>query len=199
MADKTEMGDELPAFEEFESETADTQRWQPSPEIQDQILEGLKGVFPLKLRPSDLVLEQHYDKGHQLYKAGRYKAALIYFRMLMMINPKNPKYLLATAACLHMQKDYFNAVDYYGMAAILDDKNPIPQYHMAGCMIKLEQPIGAMIALEMGLLRCDSPRYKGLKERMQMMIARLDKELLEKKAAGLPYMTPTIPPSKQRT
>ncbi|MCE5318284.1 MAG: SycD/LcrH family type III secretion system chaperone [Parachlamydia sp.] len=183
----TESEDE-PVLEELVTEY-ESKSWQPPPETQDQILEVLEGVIPTNMRPSDQMLEKYYDRGHQLYKAGRYKAALSYFKVLTSVKPTHPKYLMAAAACHHMMKEYSTAMDYYTLAAMIDEENPIPQYHLAGCMIKMEQPIGALVALTMGIERCSSsPRYNSLGDRMKMMVARLDKELKEKQAAGLPFI-----------
>lgn len=181
--------DETPSLEEFitESETSD---WKPSPETQEQILGVLDGVIPTNMRPSELMLEKYYDRGHQLYKAGRYKAAMSYFKVLTNIKPQNAKYLMATGACHHMLKEYSAAMDYYTFAAIMDDQNPIPQYHLAGCMIKMEQPIGALVALTLGIERCNLPRYNSMRDRMKMMMDRLDRELKEKQAAGIPFIAP---------
>lgn len=184
-----EGNDETPVLEEFIIES-DEPRWQPSPETQEQILEVLEGVIPTNMRPSDQMLEKYYDRGHQLYKAGRYKAAMSYFKVLTNIKPQNAKYLMATGACHHMLKEYSTAMDYYTFAAIMDDQNPVPQYHIAGCMIKMEQPIGALVALTLGIERCTLPRYNSIRDRMKMMMDRLDRELKEKQAAGLPFINP---------
>lgn len=191
--------DETPNFEEFDSLFAPKERWKPSPEIEHQVYATLKDVLPLKLRPSDKDLEQFYDRGYQLYKTGQYKAALPYFKILNMVNPRNPKYLMAAAACSQMMKEYHAAVGYYTLAAILDDQNPYPQYHMADCLIKLEEPFQALIALEMGVNRCDEmAEFKGLKNRMELMMARLHKELEEKKAAGEILLKPIEPKHKPK-
>lgn len=185
MTESHERSEDPPQIEEWEVFTADTTRWKPSTEIEDQVLETLTGVLPLELRASDQTLEQFYERGYQLYKTGQYKAALPHFQMLNMVNPRHPKYLMAAAACNQMMKEYHAAVGFYTLAAILDDQNPYPQYYLAGCLIKLEEPLQALVALEMGVNRCaDFPHFQSLKDRMQMMMDRLHHELEEKKAAG---------------
>lgn len=184
------MADDKPNLEDFTT-TAEAKEWSPSPETQEEVLEVLDGIIPTNLRPSDQMLEKYYDRGFQLYKAGRYKAALSYFRILTNIKHTHPKYLMAAGACHHMMKEYSTAMEYYTLAAMIDEENPIPQYHIAGCMIKIEQPIGALVALTMGIERCSkSPRYNAIGDRMKMMAARLDKELREKQAAGIPFINP---------
>lgn len=176
---------DLPQLEEFVILSADTKRWKPSPDVEDEVLEALRGAMPTKLRPSDQQIELYYEKAHNLYKSGHYKEALSYFHILVLANAKHPKYHMALGACYHQLKEYEKAIDCYTISAMLDDQNPIPQYHMAACMVKLDQPFAALVALEMGYPRCDSSsRFKGLKDRMKMMKERLHKELEEKKAQG---------------
>ncbi len=183
MTDDMETEDERPELTHFQ---VAPERWKPEPEVEDQILETVKDILPLKLRPSDRDLEKFYDLAYQLYKSGQYKSALPYFKMLNVIHPKHPKYVMAAAACCQMLKDYEPAIALYSIAAILDPQNPMPQYYIAGCSIKLKETFGALIALEMGVLRCTTPQYQAIKDRMEMMMTNLHRELEEKKAAGLP-------------
>jgi type III secretion system low calcium response chaperone LcrH/SycD len=179
------MTDDAPNLDEYEVLTSDTKRWRPPPEIEDLALQVMKGIVPLKLRLTDQMIEQAYDRGHQLYKTGQYKEALSFFHLLSILNPKHPKYLMGIAACHHMRKEYEEAHHYYNMAAMFDEENPIPIYHMADCLIKMDDPLNALIALEVGLPRCDSsPRFATLKDRMKMMMQQLDGVLREKQSKG---------------
>ena len=176
---------EMPDLEDFQA-AVDTTRWRPSPDIENAAIEVMRDVIPLEIRPTEQNFEKFYEKGYNLYKTGHYKEAIPYFEMLSIVNPKQPKYFMALGASYQMLKEYEKAVDFYALCAMLDEYNPIPQYHMAGCMIKMDAPFGALVALEVGYPRCDSsPKYKGLKDRMMMMMERLRKELEEKKAQGL--------------
>ena len=42
-----------------------------------------------------------------------------------MLNAMEPKYILGLAACFHMLKEYFNAIQTYTMCSALDLQNPI--------------------------------------------------------------------------
>lgn len=186
MAEKDkDVKEEIVRLDQYESLSSDTTRWKPSPDIEDACIDLLKDIMPLKLRPTDLMIEKYYEKGYNQYKAGRYKQAVPFFQMLTVLNPKQTKYVMALAACFHMLKEYEEAITYYTLAAMFDDLNPLPQYHMAGCLIKLDQPLGAMIALEMGIQRSEGKaRFKAICDRMKMMKESLHKELMEKKEQG---------------
>lgn len=164
------------------SETADQKvpRWKANKEIEEMALQVVGEILPTEMRASDATLEEFYHHGFMLYKFGRYKEALSYFNMLMLANPQHPKYLMAAAACNHMQKDYLSAISLYGMTCFFEPDNPYPLYHMADCYIKTFHPLNAVISLEMAIEKCKEPKHQALKDRMTMMVDRLGKELEHK-------------------
>src|SRR5262249_55436431 len=110
MDDQNLPEEEMPILEDFQV-FSDTTRWRPSPDIEDAAIELLRGVIPLKLRPTDQQIEKYYEKAYNLYKAGRYKEALPFFHILTMVNAKHPKYHMALGACYHMLKEYKTAAN----------------------------------------------------------------------------------------
>lgn len=126
---------------------------------------------------SDEMVEGIYSQAYRLYNTGRYEDAAELFRMLVMINATEAKYILGLAACYHMLKDYNGAVETYAICATLDPESPIPFYHSSDCYIQMNDPLSATIALEMAVKRAgDNPEFQVLKERAQLTIESLQKE-----------------------
>lgn len=154
--------------------------WKASPDIEEKALEVLHGILPTRLRASERRLEEFYQRGYLLYQIGRYAEAQPYFNMLVLADPQNPKFLMALGASYHMQKKYASAIQMYSTILYFDPLNPLPLYHAADCYIKIYEPFGALIALEMAIERCRDPKFNTLKDRMKLMVERLGKELKEK-------------------
>jgi type III secretion system low calcium response chaperone LcrH/SycD len=172
--------EEKPELQAREIDVQEKKRWKASQEIEDECLEILGKVLPTTLRASPARLEQFYDHGYMLYKFGRYNEAHPYFHMLTLADPENGKYLMASAACYHMLKDYASAIQLYSMTMFFEPDNPLPLYHMADCYIKIFQAFNALISLEMAIEKCVNPKFHSLKDRMKMMVNRLGNELKEK-------------------
>lgn len=138
-----------------------------------------KGLMPKDIIGlSDQMVEGIYGQAYRMYQTGRYTDASQLFRLLVMINSNEAKYLLGLAACFHMLKEYKAATETYAVCAIIDPNNPIPHYHCSDCFIQLNDKISAMIALELAVQRAgDKPEYKNLKDRATLTIESLKKEL----------------------
>jgi len=142
-----------------------------------------KGLSPKEvLGLNDSMVEGIYGQAYRLYNTGRYKDASQIFRMLIMINAAEPKYTMGLAACLHMMKDYPQAVKLYTVCGLLDPNNPIPYYHASDCYLQMNDQTSALISLEMAVKRAgEKPEYQTLKDRALMTIESLKKELQAKK------------------
>lgn len=102
---------------------------------------------------SDAMVEGIYGQAYRLYNTGKYKDASQLFRLLIMLNSTEPKYAMGLAACFHMLKEYKNAVATYAICGVTDPENPVPHYHASDCYIHLNDPISALISLEMAVKR----------------------------------------------
>jgi type III secretion system low calcium response chaperone LcrH/SycD len=123
-------------------------------------------------------LENVYAQAYRLYNTGKYTEATHLFRILIMLNAMEPKYMLGLAACFHMLKEYGNAIQTYTMCSALDPHNPIPHYHTSDCFIQMKDYLSAMISLELAVkLAGDKPDYAKLKERAQLSLESLKKQL----------------------
>lgn len=127
---------------------------------------------------SNTYLENVYAQAYRLYNTGKYVEATHLFRILIMLNAMEPKYLLGLAACFHMLKEYHNAIQTYTMCSALDPQNPIPHYHSSDCFIQMKDYLSAMVCLELAIDRAkDKPEYAKMKERAQMSVESLKKQI----------------------
>jgi type III secretion system low calcium response chaperone LcrH/SycD len=138
-----------------------------------------QGVMPKDmLGLSDAMVEGIYGQAYRLYNTGKYKDASQLFRLLIMLNSTESKYAMGLAACFHMMKEYKNAVSTYALCGIIDPENPIPHYHASDCYLHLQDPVSALIALEMAVKRAgDKSEYSTLKDRAMLTISSLKQEI----------------------
>lgn len=131
---------------------------------------------------TDAMIESIYGQAYRLYNTGKYKESAQLFRLLIMLDPKDPRYLLGIAASYHMLKEFKNAVSMYAVCAMADPDSPIPHYHVSDCYLQMKDKVSAIISLEMAVNRAkDLPAYQTLKDRALLTIENLKKELVPKK------------------
>jgi type III secretion system low calcium response chaperone LcrH/SycD len=124
------------------------------------------------------ILENVYAQAYRLYNTGKYIEAAHLFRILIMMNVMEPKYLLGLAACFHMLKEYENAIQSYTMCSAIDAGNPIPHYHSSDCFIQMKDYLSALVCLEIAIdLAANKPEYAKMKERAQMSLASLKEQV----------------------
>jgi type III secretion system low calcium response chaperone LcrH/SycD len=154
----------------------------------------LEGMTPKDaMGVSSSYMENVYAQAYRLYNTGKYTEAAHLFRILIMLNAMEPKYLLGLAACFHMLKEYYNAIQSYTMCIAIDPENPIPHYHSSDCFIQMKDYLSAMICLELVIDRVrDKPEYAKMKER-----ALLSLESLKKQLASTPPETKTLVEQEQ--
>lgn len=164
-----------------ESEAAPPKKKKFPRNIEDAALKYARKFLPVDKRASERQFEEFYDKARVLYNAGKYKEALPHFLMLKTGDSNNSKYLFAVAACYHMMQDYKKAIEYYTLAAISDPLTPLPFYYASDCLIRTNDPFGALVSLDIGLKRGRGSNHSKIIERMESMVKRLENEILEKK------------------
>jgi type III secretion system low calcium response chaperone LcrH/SycD len=135
---------------------------------------------------SDQYLENVYAQAYRLYNTGKYVEATHLFRILIMLNAMEPKYMLGLAACFHMLKEYQNAIQTYTMCSALDPQSPIPHYHTSDCFIQMKDYLSAMLCLELVMDRAgNKPEYAKMKERAQLSLESLKKQLSSPEGAEI--------------
>lgn len=138
--------------------------------------QGLTAKDAMKIDPA--ALENIYAQAYRLYNTGKYVEASHIFRLLVLMNAMEPKYMLGFAACFHMLKEYENAAHCYTLCSTIDSESPIPYYHVSDCYSHIGDKASSIISLEMAIERAGSkPEFAKLKERSQLTLKTLKKEL----------------------
>ena len=127
---------------------------------------------------TDAMVEGIYGQAYRLYNTGKYKDSSQLFRLLIMLDAKQPKYALGLAACFHMLKEFQNALPIYTLCGILDPESPLPHYHISDCYIQMGDKISAIISLELAINRAEGKaEYQILKDRAELTVENLKKEI----------------------
>lgn len=137
---------------------------------------SIKDVFGI----SDESAEAIYGQAYLLYTTGRYKDAAEIFKLLIMMNSTEPKYVMGLGACYHMLKEFHSAASTYMLVAAIDVLNPLPYFHASDCYIQMGDKVSGALMLEMALKRAgDQKKYETLKQRAEISLIGLKKELLK--------------------
>jgi type III secretion system low calcium response chaperone LcrH/SycD len=147
--------------------------------VMDKLLKT--GVMPREeLGYNEERMEEIYGQAYRLYNTGKYVDALELFRLLIILDSTDSKYYLGLAACFHMLKEYENAVKVYAIAGIVDSQSPVPHFHASDCYLQMNDKASAILMLELAVLRSgDKPEYQILKDRAQLTIDSIKKELIK--------------------
>lgn len=84
--------------------------------------------------------EAVYAFGYHLYENGLYKKAIHFFRTLTLMNPKNAKYWKGLGATYQMLREFDRALESYGVAALLNENDPLVHWHASECFLMLKKP-----------------------------------------------------------
>jgi type III secretion system low calcium response chaperone LcrH/SycD len=118
-----------------------------------------------------------------MYNSGKYQGAGQLFRLLVMLNATEPKYMLGLAGCYHLEKEYENAILVYALVQVLAPNDPAPCYHSADCYLQMHAPKFAREQLEKAHALCgDKREYHVLKDRIEAALTGLGPEVTQKKA-----------------
>ncbi len=121
-----------------------------------------------------------YSFAYSLFNTGQYANARELFKMLIMFDPFNQGFASALGVCHHRLKDYKNAARCYMLAASLDESDPLPLFYAYDCFDNLKERGSAAIMLCNVITRAgDNPKFAKLKERTELLLKALDKQLLE--------------------
>ena len=119
-------------------------------------------------------IEVLYAITNTLYENGKYDEAQKMFRLLIMIDHFEFKFLFGLAACYQAMEKYFIAATTYEMASTLDLKYPWTHFHAAECYMKLKDPVSACVCLGMVVeIVGDRQEFADLKERCSLAKKRL--------------------------
>lgn len=117
-------------------------------------------------------LKEFYEKGYYFFKSGKFQEALTIFKLLRLLDDKEPHYVHALAVTHHQMKHYEDAVYDYLLYTTYDPTNPIPYYHLSDCFTKLGKPLLTLRALTTASeLAGIQPEFKEWKDKLDMEIA----------------------------
>jgi type III secretion system low calcium response chaperone LcrH/SycD len=134
----------------------------------------------------DNFMEHLYSYAYRLFNSGRYDEARELFILLMRLDATKSRYPFALACCYQKMEKWQDAINAYIAAYVFNQKDPLPIYHVADCLIKLKCPQGAKLMLQSAIDLVNSLKslsstreHQALKQRAEMMIAAIDKEMQE--------------------
>lgn len=112
-----------------------------------------------------------YGLAYTLYKHRQYSEAYPLFRALVEVAPQEVKYWKALAACLQMQKDYRNALQYYQHAQNLLVKHPDPYLYVyiADCQLALHDVTAALKTLNLAEQTAKKRKEKRVLQHVALM------------------------------
>lgn len=146
-----------------------------SPSARKKLLEVIPKILFEGRSPREVfgltpeMLEEIYLYGYNFFYAGKYKEAVPVFNFLRQIDPYDPRYTFAVAACYQMQKDYLNATVNYIYCGQLDPLNPLSYFHLYDCFRKTDHLFSAYNALlEAQIFAEENPEYAALKEKIAL-------------------------------
>lgn len=93
-------------------------------------------------------IEVLYAAAHAYYKNGQYEQACHFFRFLTLAAPEQPRNWKGLAASHQLLKNYETAIDYWGVAALMDEKDYTTHLQAAHCFLALDDKVQAFKALE---------------------------------------------------
>lgn len=132
--------------------------------IADFVDSGKKGQLPSLSTGAITCL---YASAYEFYANGKYETAYHYFHILTVLEPYAKRNWMGLAATLHAQKNYKEAVEGYGMAAILDVNDPYPSFHAAECLFFLNE-------IEKGFEAIDAAEAIAVEDGPHPLLAHLD-------------------------
>ncbi len=90
-----------------------------------------------------------YAVGFGSYSQGNYAQASSLFTTLVTANPFDERFWRGLASSKQMEKKYQEALRAWSLVALLCDKDPLPHFHAAECLMSLDEKSDALKALKM--------------------------------------------------
>ena len=129
-------------------------------------------VLPGNATCSDEAIEESYGYAYNYYQMGDYDAAVNSFLILVAIRPRERRFWNALAASMQMKRDYRDAIQAYGMAAIYDsdNKDPFPHFYAAQCYHSLGEYGKALEVLRAAAhVAGEQPHYRRFHEQVNLL------------------------------
>lgn len=144
-------------------------------------------VFEQGMAPKDVLnfskadMTQIYSFAYSLFSGGKYAQACEMFKMLMVLDPYQIDFVKALGVCYHRMKNYKFALNAYSLNSVLAPDDPVPLFYAYDCYKNLNEPIACgMMLCKLIKVAGDKPEYAKLKERAEMLLGVLEKEIVAK-------------------
>lgn len=125
-------------------------------EEEPQVMRTLFGL-------SEEVMEKMYQVGVTAFRQGRLEDASAMMRILLVLDPGFSAIWVALGIVLKAQKRWQESLDFLTMSSQMDQENPIPHLHEAGCYKELGKPQEAQQAIHKALESAAAhPEYREL-------------------------------------
>lgn len=133
-----------------------------------------KNINPLTNESQEVM----YELARHAYLAGDYTEAYAHFCLLTWTQPQKRLYWLGLAAALQMMKRYQEALEAYGVAASIDEKDAMLFFHTAECLYALGQLEPACRALQAAVdLASQHPKLKAKALSLEQLLQEWLKKL----------------------
>lgn len=103
---------------------------------------------------------QFYAIAFGLYEKGDYRGAAQLFTQLVLTDPFSEHYWQGLASSRQMAREYLAAVHAWSLVALLKEKDPLPHFHAAECLLSLDDKEEALKALDAALEFCNDDRLR---------------------------------------
>lgn len=126
---------------------------------------------------TDKEMEAIYSTAYNFYTHGKFDKAKNIFLALTQLDNYKPKYWVGLGASRQMLKDFQPAIDAYGLATLLNPKDPKPLFYASGCFMKLNQTDMAIQALETAIeIAGNNPEHKDIRLQAENLLTGLHKK-----------------------
>lgn len=164
-------------------ESVDRMAKQFPDEDKSKYVKALTTIFETGIPPqqalgfSDEFIEMLYAYAYKLFQSGKFEQASTAYKYLMVLCPFDVRHPMALAATYYKMKKYDFALSNYIVATFLAPQSPMPFYHGADCLMKMDDPARAAYMLGIVLEKAgDNPEYAALKQRAALTLLQLEKQ-----------------------
>jgi tetratricopeptide (TPR) repeat protein len=117
------------------------------PEVLNQLREHLRKTVGSQIFNQEQI-EIIYSIGHSLFVQGKFDNARIYFQVLMIYRPLEPRFLFAYGLCCKNQGQYSDAVPAFTAAIGIEPTNLKSAGHLVECLVALGKKEESLEILE---------------------------------------------------
>lgn len=116
-----------------------------------------------------------YSLAFENYGKKEFRKAKKLFTTLIFSDPYNGSYWKGLAATLQMKEMYAEAAQAWAMVALLNERDPLPHFHAAECLLAVGEKNEAKLALKCAMKRLTT-KDKALKQHIKKLEVWLSKK-----------------------